>query len=110
MMMMMHEDRHQCLPFFRGGRFVILFSKQEKCRQKEGQVRTCQVRSGPVGSGRSGRVRSCQVRSGRVGSVMSRQVGSGRVRSGQVGSGQVHSSNVADKTSNIWLKRMAYAC
>ena len=45
MMMMMHEDRQQCLQFFRGGRFVILFSKQEKCRQKEGQVRTCQVGS-----------------------------------------------------------------
>ena len=68
MMMMTHEDRQQCLQFFRGGRFVFLFSKQEKCRQTKGQVRSCRVRSGPVGSGRSGRVRSCQVWSGRVGS------------------------------------------
>ena len=62
--MMTHEDRQQCLQFFRGGRFVFLFSKQEKCRQRKGQVRSCRVRSGPVGSGRSGRVRSGQVESG----------------------------------------------
>ena len=67
-MMMTHEDRQQCLQFFRGGRFVFLFSKQEKCRQKK----------------RSGQVMSGQVGPGRVRSVRSGQVGSGRVRSGQV--------------------------
>ena len=53
---------------------VCVCYKQEKCRQKEGQVRTCRVRSDPVRS--VGQVRSGQVRSG--------QVGSGQVSSGQV--------------------------
>ena len=55
-------------------------------------------------------VGSSQVMSGQVGPGRVRSVRSGQVVSGLVRSGQVHSSIVADKTSNLWLKRMAYVC
>ena len=58
-----------------------------------------------VGKKKSGQVMSGQVRPGQVRSVRSGQVVSGLVRSGQV-----HSSIVAEKTSNLWLKHMAYVC
>ena len=70
----------------------------------------CWMALEPNGNGYDGMMRSDHVGSGRARSGQVGQVGSGRVRSGQVGSGQVHSSIVADKTSNLWLIHMAYVC